>query len=62
MGFEPGLPGQHFFIKILIFYKYKIYNIFLCANLCQWDAIVFGSPMLCGCIGYGVVNVQRWAH
>ena len=56
MGFKPGFPTT-FFIKIPIFEKYKTSDILLCANLRQWDAIVFGSPMLRGRVGYGVVNV-----
>ena len=49
-------------IKISIFKNHKSSNILLCANFRQWDAIVFGSPMLRGRIGYGVVLLQRFAH
>ena len=49
-------------IKSSISKNHKSSNILLCANFRKWDAIVFGSPMLCGRIGYSVVNVQQWAH
>ena len=49
-------------IKISIFKNHKSSNILLCANFRQWGAIVFGSPMLRGRIGYGVVLLQRFAH
>ena len=49
-------------IKSSISKNHKSSNILLCANFRKWDAIVFGSPMLCGRIGYGVVLLQWFAH
>ena len=61
-GIRTWVARTGIFCKISKNKIYKIAPCLLCANLCQCDAIDFGSPILCGRIVYGVVDVQRWAH